>query len=70
MGSNNDFKFGWFLNLTPNQMFSLHDYPIEGKCSLLLCQEYGRQFEMKEVVLYDLVATEAFPPDYCWVCEG
>jgi len=34
-----------------------------------LCQEHGRQLEMKEVVMLDHVATKLAPPDHCWVCE-
>ena len=61
--------FAWYLDITPNQMFSLDDYPILGKTGLPLCEEHGRQLEMKEVVLYDKAATELTPPDHCWVCE-
>jgi len=50
-------------------MFSLYDYPIPGKEGLPVCEQYGRQLEMKEVVLYDEEATEASPPDHCWVCR-
>jgi len=50
-------------------MFSLCDYPIEGKRGLPLCQEHGRQLEQKEVALYDEVATDVAPPDPCWVCK-
>ena len=61
--------FAWYLDLTPNQMFSLYDYPIPGKDGLPLCEEHGRQLELKEVVLFDKEATEASPPDHCWVCK-
>jgi hypothetical protein len=50
-------------------MFSLYDYPIPGKSGLPLCEEHGRQLELKEVVLYDKQATELAPPDQCWVCK-
>jgi len=50
-------------------MFSLYDYPMPGKRGLPLCEKHGRQLELKEVVIYDKDATEAFPPDHCWVCE-
>jgi len=62
--------FAWYLDITPNQMFSLYEYPIQGKTGLPLCGEHGRQLEQKEVVIYDQKATEAFPPDRCWVCKG
>jgi hypothetical protein len=47
----------WYLDLTPNKMFSLYDYPISGKDGLPLCEQNGRQLELKEVVLYDEEAT-------------
>ena len=62
--------FGWYLDLTPNQMFSLDGYPVEGKRGLPLCKVHGDKLEQKEVVLFDGEATEASPPDHCWVCEG
>ena len=62
-------KFRWYLDITPNRMFSLYDYPIPGKNGLPLCDKHGNHLEMKEVVLYDQDATEAFPPDHCWVCS-
>jgi hypothetical protein len=62
-------KFAWYLDLTPNQMFSLYDYPIPGKRGLPLCEKHSRQLELKEVVVYDKEVTEAFPPDHCWVRE-
>ena len=58
-------KFAWYLDLTPNRMFSLDDYPIPGKDGVPLCEQHGRQLEMKEVVLYDEVATEKSPPGLC-----
>ena len=61
--------FAWFLDITPNWMFSLYEYPIPGKNSLLLCEEHGQQLELKEVVLYDRETTKMAPPDHCWVCE-
>jgi len=61
--------FAWYLDITPNQMFSLYEYPIPGKTGLPLCSEHCRQLEQKEVVLYDEYATEASPPDHCWVCD-
>ena len=63
------FNFAWYLDITPNQMFSLYDYPVPGKSGLPLCEEHGRQLELKEVVLYDKQATELAPPDQCWVCK-
>ena len=60
--------FAWFLDLTPNQMFSLYAYPIPDKRGLPLCQDHGHQLELKEVVMYDLEATLVSPPDHCWVC--
>ena len=62
-------KLAWYLDITPNGMFSLGDYPIPGKDGVPLCQKHGKQLEMKEVVLFDKEATEANPPDHCWVCE-
>jgi hypothetical protein len=61
--------FAWYLDITPNEMFSLYDFPIPGKRGLPLCQEHGKQLEMKEVVVFDKVATEIAPPDHCWVCD-
>ena len=69
MQNNNSLKFSWYLDLTPNGMFSLGDYPIPGKHGVPLCQEHGKQLEMKEVVVFDKEATEVSPPDHCWVCE-
>lgn len=62
-------QFTWYLDITPNQMFSFYDYPIPGKTGLPQCEEHGRQLEMKEVAMLDMVATEIDPPDHCWVCE-
>jgi hypothetical protein len=62
------YSFAWYLDLTPNKMFSLNDYPIPGKDGLPLCEQHGRQLELKEVVLYDEIATEKSPPGHCWVC--
>jgi len=39
----------WYLDITPNQMFSLYDYPIPGKRGLPLCEKHGRQLELNEV---------------------
>jgi hypothetical protein len=50
--------FAWYIDITPNKMFSLCDYPIPGKDGLILREQHGRQLEMKEVVLYDKEATE------------
>ena len=61
--------FAWYLDITPNQMFSLYEFPITGKTGLPLCEKQGKQLEQKEVVLYDKDATEKAPPDHCWVCE-
>ena len=69
MNNNNSLNFSWYLDITPNRMFSLGDYPIPGKDGVPLCQKHGKQLEMKEVVLFDKEATEANPPDHCWVCE-
>jgi len=62
-------KFSWYLDITPNLMFSLYNYPIEGKDGMPLCQEHGKKLEMKEVVIIDRQATELRPPDHCWFCE-
>ena len=69
MHSENILRFYWYLDLTPKKMFSLDDYPIPGKYGISLFQEHGNQLEMKEVVLFDIEATEVSPPDHCWVCE-
>ena len=61
--------FAWYLDITPNQMFSLYEYPILGKRGMPLCIEHGLQLEQKEVVLYDEVATKKASPDHCWVCD-
>jgi len=44
-------------------MFSLYDYPIPGQDDLPLCSTHGQQLELKEVVIYDKIATEAGAPD-------
>jgi hypothetical protein len=62
-------KFAWYLDLTPNQMFSLYDYPVADKRGSPLCEIHGRQLELKELVVYDKEATENFPPVHCCVCE-
>jgi hypothetical protein len=62
-------EFAWYLDITPNHIFSVYEYPIPGKNGLPLCQQHGKQLEMKEVVLFDREATEISPPDHCWVCE-
>lgn len=69
MGKQADRHFGWYLDITPNQMFSFDGYPIEGKRGFPLCKKHGKQLEVKEVVIFDREATDASPPDYCWVCE-
>lgn len=43
----------WYLDLTPDQIFTLYDYPIPGKVGLPLFEEHDRQLELKEVVLFD-----------------
>ena len=58
-------KFSWYLDITPNLMFSLFKYPIAGKDGLPLCEKHGRQLELKEVVVFDKEVTEASPPDLC-----
>jgi len=60
-------KYALYLDITPNQMFSLYDYPIAGEIGLPLCVEYGQLLELKEVVLYDKQSTELAQPDHCWV---
>jgi len=62
-------RFSWYLDITPNEMFSLDEYPIEGKRGIPLCQEHGRQLKMKEVVVLDQIETELAPPDHCCVCK-
>jgi hypothetical protein len=34
-------------------MVSLYEYPVYGKNVLSLCEEHGKQLELKEVLLYD-----------------
>ena len=62
-------NFAWYLDITPHKMFSLYDYPIQGKDGLPLCQEHDHQLEMKEVVIYDKEATEKSLPEHCRVCK-
>ena len=50
-------------------MFLLYNYHILDNNSLPQCEEYGKQLELKEVVLYDRDATEMAPPDHCLVCS-
>jgi hypothetical protein len=56
--------FAWYLDLTPNQMFSLYAYPIPGKRGLPLCQEHGQWLELKEAVVYDEEATRVSTADH------
>ena len=58
-------QFSWYLDITPNELFSLYDYPVPGKDGLPLCEEHGKKLEMKEVVILDREATELSPPDPC-----
>jgi hypothetical protein len=63
--------FAWYLDLTPNQMFSaFYAYPLPGKIGLPLCQEHGRWLDLKEAVVYDDEATQISTADHCWVCQG
>jgi len=63
-------KYAWYLDLTPNRMFSLYDdYPTLGKSGLPLSELHGLHLEMKEAVARDNEATEKSPPDHCWVCK-
>jgi len=48
-----DKTYAWYLDITPNQMFSLYDYPVPGKAGFPLCEEGGGSFELKEAVLFD-----------------
>ena len=41
-------KFSWYLDITPNEMFSLYDYPIPGKEGLPLCEKHGKKLEILE----------------------
>jgi hypothetical protein len=63
-------SYSWYLDITPNQMFSLEGYPIEGKRGLPHCGKHGNILERNEVVLFDGKAAGAFPPDHCWLCEN
>jgi hypothetical protein len=67
MSHNTYNRFAWYLAITPNQMFSLYEYPVSGKNGLPLCEEHGRQIELKEVVVFDQEATKASLPNHCWV---
>jgi hypothetical protein len=63
--------FAWCLDLTPDQIFSdFYAYPLPGKTGLPLCQEHGRQLEVKEAVVYDEEASRVSTADHCWVCQG
>lgn len=52
------------MDITSNQMFSLYDYPIPGKCGLPLCEKHERQLKQKEVAIYEKEATEALLPGH------
>jgi hypothetical protein len=56
-----EINYAWYLDLTPNRMFSL---PIPGKDGLPLCQQHGRQLEVKEVMFQDKETTKTFMSDY------
>ena len=58
-------KYYWYLDITPNEMFSLYDYPFQGKDGPPLCEKHGKKLEMLEVVIIDREATELNPPDSC-----
>jgi hypothetical protein len=46
--------FAWYLDLTPNQLFSdFYAYPLPWKTGLPLCQEHRQWLELKEAVVYD-----------------
>ena len=32
-------NLAWYLDITPNQMFSLYEYSVPGKNDLPLCEE-------------------------------
>ncbi len=53
----------WYLNITPNRMFSQYNYPIQDKDGPSLCEEHGDKLEMLEVVIFDREAIELSPPD-------
>jgi hypothetical protein len=36
-------KYSWYLDIIPNKMFSLYEYPIEEKEGLPLYEEYGHR---------------------------
>jgi hypothetical protein len=59
----------WYLDITPNQMYSLYEYPIPDKDGKPLCEQHGWQLELTEVVIYDGEAAEKAPPNHCWVCK-
>jgi hypothetical protein len=62
--------FAWYLDLTPNQMFSdFYAYPLPGKSGLPLCQEHNQWLKLKETVVYDEEATRVSIANHCWVCQ-
>ena len=63
-------EFAWYQDITPNQMFSLHKYPVIVKVGLSLCELHGTQLELKEVVLYHKEATLLTRPDQRFWREG
>jgi len=52
-------KYAWYLDITPNQMLSLDDYPIPGITCLPLCVGHVRRLKQKEILLLDKAATDA-----------
>jgi hypothetical protein len=57
-------KYAWYLDLTPNRIFSLYDYPMSGNTGLPLCETHGQYLELKETVVRDNEATEKSLPDH------
>ena len=63
-------QFSWYLDITPNKMFSHNEYPISEKDDLPLCEQHDHHLGMKETVVYAREATEAFPPDIVGCVRG
>jgi hypothetical protein len=53
--------FAWYLDITPNQMFSdFYGCPIPSLRGLPLWQEHGKQLEQRLVSQYEESAINAF----------
>lgn len=61
MSNRTNIEFAWYLDINPNRMFSLYEYPVIGKVGLPLCELHGYQLELKEVVLCEEEAPLIIP---------